>query len=69
MLIQETIKDIKFFEELDDNQINILASISRVTNYPKKSILYYESESTNKFKDYFEDGARRLEDIPEDSGN
>ena len=25
-----------------------------------------ESESTNRFKNYFEDGARKLEDIPEE---
>lgn len=47
MFIQETIKDIEFFEELDDNQINELVSISRVIKYPKKSILYYESDTNN----------------------
>lgn len=47
MFIQETIKDIEFFEELDEKQINELASISRVIEYPKKSILYYESDTNN----------------------
>jgi CRP/FNR family transcriptional regulator len=46
--IQDTIKSIDFFEELDDEQINKLTSISTVISYPKKSILYYESDSNTQ---------------------
>jgi len=40
----ETIKSIDFFDELDDEQIELMSSISNVYNYPKKSILNYESD-------------------------
>uniref|UniRef100_UPI0040484F86 Crp/Fnr family transcriptional regulator n=1 Tax=Aliarcobacter sp. TaxID=2321116 RepID=UPI0040484F86 len=44
MMIHDTIRKISFFDTLDDKQIEIIASISNVTTYPKKSILYYESD-------------------------
>lgn len=44
MSIQETIKKISFFDNLDDEQINIIASISSVSKYSSNSILYYESD-------------------------
>lgn len=47
MTIQETIKGIEFFTELDNEQVQELASISRVIDYPNKSILYYESDTNN----------------------
>jgi len=42
--IQETIRKISFFNNLNDEQINIIASISSVSSYSKNSILYYESD-------------------------
>lgn len=44
MMIHDTIRKISFFDTLDDKQIETIASISNVTTYPKKSILYYESD-------------------------
>ena len=44
MTIQETIKKIGFFSNLNSEQIEIIASISSVSKYPNKSILYYESD-------------------------
>lgn len=46
--IQETIKSIDFFDELDKEQINQLTSISTVVSYPKKSILFYESDKNTQ---------------------
>ncbi len=46
MPIQETISKISFFDSLDDEQKEIIASISTVIKYPKNSILYYESDVT-----------------------
>lgn len=48
MLLEDTIKDIEFFEELNEKQVNTLASFSNVSTYPKNSILYYETEINNK---------------------
>jgi len=42
--IQETIRKISFFNTLNDEQIEIIASLSNVSKYPNKSILYYESD-------------------------
>ena len=47
MRIQETISKISFFNSLSDEQIDEMSSISNVINYPKDSILYYESDSLN----------------------
>ena len=44
MTIEETIRKISFFTNLSDEQINLVASISNVSKYPNKSILYYESD-------------------------
>lgn len=46
--IQNTIKSIDFFDELKNEQIDRLTSISTVVSYPKKSILFYESDTNNK---------------------
>ncbi len=40
----ETINAIDFFDELNEEQIKQLSSISNVYQYPKKSILNYESD-------------------------
>ena len=44
MSIEETIRKISFFNNLSDEQIKLIASISNVSKYPNKSILYYESD-------------------------
>lgn len=44
MKTTQTIQEIDFFEELDENQVELLASFSNVYKYPKKSILNYESD-------------------------
>jgi CRP-like cAMP-binding protein len=42
--LQKIIRKISFFNNLNDEQINIIASISTVSKQPNKSILYYESD-------------------------
>ena len=44
MTIEKTIRRISFFNNLNDEQIELIASISNVAKYPNKSILYYESD-------------------------
>ncbi len=46
--IIDTLKSIDFFEELNDEQLKELSTISNVVNYPKKSILFYESETNSQ---------------------
>ena len=47
MSIQESIRKISFFNNLNDEQIDLIASISNESNYSSNSILYYESDSNN----------------------
>ena len=47
MTVQETIRKISFFNNLNDEQIKLIASISNVSKHPNKSILYYESDISN----------------------
>ena len=47
MSIQETIRRISFFNNLDDEQVDLIASISTTSTYTSNSILYYESDSNN----------------------
>lgn len=47
MTIEETIRKISFFDNLNDEQIKLITSISSVSKYPNKSILYYESDISN----------------------
>ncbi len=44
MSIKDTIRKISFFNNLSDEQIDQIASISSVSKYSKDSILYYESD-------------------------
>lgn len=44
MSIQETIRKISFFNNLNDEQIDLIASISSESTYSSNSILYYESD-------------------------
>jgi CRP-like cAMP-binding protein len=45
--IQESIRKISFFNNLRDEQINLIASISTESTYSSNSILYYESDVNN----------------------
>ena len=47
MSIQETIRKISFFNNLNYEQIDLIASISFVSTYSNNSILYYESDTNN----------------------
>ena len=47
MSIQESIRKISFFNNLNDEQIDLIPSISNESNYSSNSILYYESDSNN----------------------
>ena len=47
MSIQETIRKISFFDNLNDEQIDLISSISNISTYSNNSILYYESETNN----------------------
>ena len=47
MSIQETIRKISFFNNLNDEQIDLIASISFVSTYGNNSILYYESDTNS----------------------
>jgi CRP-like cAMP-binding protein len=42
--LQGIIRKISFFNNLNDEQVKLIASISNVSKYPKNSILYYESD-------------------------
>ena len=42
------IKQLSFFSSLDDEMLNIVDEISKITSYPKNSILYYENDINNK---------------------
>lgn len=44
MQIHDTIKEISFFKSLNDEQIELISTISTIQKYPTKSILYYESD-------------------------
>lgn len=41
-------KQLSFFNSLDSEKLDIIDSISKITTYPKNSILYYENDSSNK---------------------
>ncbi len=47
MNIQETINKISFFDSLNEKEKYQISDIARVIEYPKNSILYYESEISN----------------------
>ncbi len=44
----DTIKSIDFFNELNEEQINDLVSISNLVNHSKGSILFYESDTNSQ---------------------
>lgn len=47
MNIQETINKISFFDSLNEKEKEQISEIANVIEYPKSSILYYESEISN----------------------
>lgn len=47
MTVQKIIRKISFFNNLNDEQIDLIASISFVSTYSNNSILYYESDTNN----------------------
>jgi len=42
------IKKLSFFNSLNDDQLDIVDAISKVSNYAKNSVLYYENDRNNK---------------------
>jgi CRP/FNR family transcriptional regulator len=42
------IKQLSFFSSLDSEKLSIIDTISKITIYPKNSILFYENDSSNK---------------------
>ncbi len=42
------IKKLSFFSSLDEDQLNTVDAISKVNNYAKNSVLYYENDQNNK---------------------
>lgn len=47
MTLQESIKTLDFFKNLDDNQIELLSDFSHISKYDKDSILFYETDIKN----------------------
>ena len=47
MSIHQSIRKISFFNNLNDEQIDLIASISSESTYSSNSILYYESDENN----------------------
>lgn len=44
----ECIRQLSFFKSLSEENIHTINEISKITTYPKNSILYYENDSFNK---------------------
>ncbi|MCW8895274.1 Crp/Fnr family transcriptional regulator [Sulfurimonas sp.] len=42
------IRQLSFFKSLSNEKLDIVASMSKIINYPKNSILYYENDIHNK---------------------
>jgi len=42
------IKQLSFFDSLNSENLDIVNSISKISSYPKNSILYYENDTNNK---------------------
>jgi len=48
MNIKDAIRSINLFTHLTEKEIDIIASMAHVSNYDSNSVLFYESESTDK---------------------
>jgi len=44
----EAIKKLSFFSSLDEKQLDTINGISKITSYPKNSILYYENDINDR---------------------
>ncbi|MDK9694295.1 MAG: cyclic nucleotide-binding domain-containing protein, partial [Sulfurimonas sp.] len=42
------IKKLSFFNSLDEEQLKVIDSISKIASYSKNSVLYYENDINNK---------------------
>jgi CRP-like cAMP-binding protein len=47
MTLHESIKNLDFFKNLNNNQIEILSNFSYISKYEKNSILFYETDIKN----------------------
>lgn len=47
MTLNESIKSLNFFKNLDDNQIELLSNFSHISKYKDNSILFYETDIKN----------------------
>ena len=47
MTLQESIKTLDFFKNLNDNQIELLSDFSHISKYDKDAILFYETDIKN----------------------
>ncbi len=45
---KESIKKLNFFQSLNDEQLHDIDGISKIVEFPKNSILYYENDTHNK---------------------
>lgn len=48
MTLQESIKTLDFFKNLDNNQIELLSDFSYISKYDKDAILFYETDIKNQ---------------------
>lgn len=48
MNIKEAIKTINLFNHLDEKEVELIASMSHVSNYNTGAVLFYESETTDQ---------------------
>ncbi len=46
--IKDILKNISLFSHFEEDKLEVLTEISTISNYKKDSILYYETESTDK---------------------
>ncbi|RXK12789.1 transcriptional regulator [Halarcobacter mediterraneus] len=46
--VKDILKNISLFSHFEEDKLEVLTEISTISNYKKDSILYYETESTDK---------------------
>lgn len=44
---KDILQNIPLFNHLNDSELDLVATMSKIVTYPKNSILYYETEDTN----------------------
>ena len=62
MSIQQSIRKISLYNNLNDEQIDLIASISSESTYSSNSILYYESDENNNLL-FLVDGLIKIDKI------